>query len=224
MKIKYIVCVAMVALATHQAAKAQMTVGVSGDPTGTIRTDTYPYGAGFGFYVPSGVGTTINQLGFWDQGGDGLQADHTVALYKYAPGTDHDYTLVASVTILAGTANPLSGGYRWGSIPSVFLDDNGQGGNYYTILASNASDPWTDLSGGLSLNSSIGTFSSGSVVDQGSGQFVGQNVLGIIGGSAGYGGANLGFAAQAVPEPGTCTLVGSGLAILFAVRRKRSSV
>ncbi|MDB6077598.1 MAG: hypothetical protein JWO82_1345, partial [Akkermansiaceae bacterium] len=102
-------------LATHLIAcgglHAAIAMGV-GEPIGaTTRTDSYPY-AGYGFYVPSATSVTVNQLGYWDLGGDGLSDAHTVSLFQYINGSNKSYTQIATVTIPAGTATTLEGGYR----------------------------------------------------------------------------------------------------------------
>ena len=163
MKLEGLLSVGAAVFTIGLAAMAQTNVAIVGAPTGAIRNDSYQWGAGFGFYVPSGAGATVNALGFWDESETGLQESHIVALYQYA-GSGSAYNLMAWVTVPAGTVAPLIGGYRWVGIPSLNLPDNGQDGNYYIILASQGEDDWTTMSG-QTLNSAIGTFSSGSLVD-----------------------------------------------------------
>jgi len=117
MKIKLILSTAMAVFALDLAATAQSTLAINGAPTGATRSDTYEWGAGFGFYVPAGVGTTINSLGFWDASGTGLDSSHIVALYQYS-GSGSAYNLLDSVTVQAGTVDPLSLGQHWQSGPS----------------------------------------------------------------------------------------------------------
>jgi hypothetical protein len=57
-KIKHLLFAAITALSLAHRANAQNTIGV-GVPAGTTRNDTY-VAAGFEFYAPAGVGTTIN--------------------------------------------------------------------------------------------------------------------------------------------------------------------
>jgi len=224
MNIKRNVLTGLAVLALGHSAVAQNIIGV-GEPTGTIRTGSYIFGAGFEFYAPSGTGTTINSLGYWDQGGDGLATSHIVSLYAYA-GHDSAYNLLASVTIDAGTVDPLINGYRWVSIGNLNLPDIGQGGGYYAILATHdgAADPWTDGIGGSPiLNTLIGTIAGNGLIDELSGQTITQNPVNLVGNTdpnSVYGGANLAFI-QPVPEPATLALVGGGMALLLALRRKK---
>jgi hypothetical protein len=227
MNIRYVILTAIAASVLHHAATGQTVIGV-GEPTGTIRGDTYSFGAGFEFYAPAGSGTMINSLGYWDQGGDGLGTSHTVSLYAYA-GTGSSYNLLATVTVSAGTTAPLIGGYRWVNIGNLTLPDNGQGGGYYAILASHDGglDPWTDGIGGSPImNPSIGTISGHGLIADNSGQTLTQSPVDIVGNtdpSSVYGGANVAFI-QSVPEPGVCGILGGGIVTLLALRRKRTHV
>jgi hypothetical protein len=221
--IRYHLYASVAALAIGHSATGQNVIGV-GEPTGAIRNDTYAFGAGFEFYAPSGTGTVINSLGYWDQGGDGLTTSHTVSLYAYA-GFGSTYNLLTTVTLSAGTINPLIGGYRWANIGNLVLPDNGQGGGYYALLASHdGSDPWTDGIGGSPiLNPLIGTISGYGLIDETSGQTITQTPVNLVGntnpGSV-YGGANLAFIQQ-VPEPTILALLGGGVAILMARRQRQ---
>lgn len=207
----FIISVA-VGLAAPAAAVAAITSGV-GIPTGPTRSDAYPY-AGFGFFAPSGVGTTVNRLGYWDQNGDGLQTPHTVALFSYA-GSAAYYNEVISVTIPAGTAAPLENGYRWVTIPTLVLPDNGQNGNYYVVMASHGADLWTDgLGTGAPMNSSIGTLSTGALNRIPDGPVFTING----GGPLLYGGPNVGF--DPVPEPSGLLMAGLALAGVSGRRRR----
>ena len=195
MKIKDLLSVGVAVFALNLAAMAQTEMAIVGAPTGTIRNDSYGWGAGFGFYVPSGGSTTVNALGFWDESGTGLQENHIVALYQYA-GSGSAYNLMTSVTIPAGTVAPLIDGYRWVSIPALNLPDNGQNGNYYIIIASEGDDDWTTMSG-QTLNPAIGTFSSGALIDDSSGENLSPTppkyFASVDGNNSGYGGGNVGF-------------------------------
>lgn len=209
MKIRTLVFAATAALALHQGASAQNIIGVTA-PTGTTRSDTYS-GAGYEFYAPSGSGTTINALGFWDQNGTGLLAAHRVSLYQY---NGANYTLIATVIVPPGTSSPLINGYRWVGIPSLALPDNGQGGGYYAILAEQNVDAWTDGSGGGApvMNSAIGTISGHGLTSGASNLAVPvRNITGDGNPAGVYGGANLAFLTNTLPaSAGAITWVAQG--------------
>jgi len=199
MKIKHLVFAAITAFGL--GANAQNTIGV-GVPTGTTRNDTYN-GAGFEFYAPLTTGTTINVLGIWDASGTGLLVAHTVSIFKYS-GSGSTYNLVISATIPAGTAAPLINGYRWAGIPSTTLPDNGQGGGYYAILATQEEDTWAGSIGSAPyMNPSIGTVSGQGLINAGQASSVLSSSLSIAGignPNDGFGGANLAFL---TPQPAT---------------------
>lgn len=207
---------AAIVLAFDGLASAAITAGL-GEPTGTIRTDSYP-GAGFGFFAPTS-GTTINRLGFWDQGGDGLVSSHNIGLYRY---NGSGYDNIALVTIPAGSSALLENGYRWVDIPELFLDNNGQNADYYLLLATQGSDPWTDgLFDATPMDPSIGTTASRALIVDTS--TLEAPALEIDGSSsaitAGYGGANLGIA---VPEPSSNMVIASVSLCLILQRRRKS--
>ncbi|MDB6077559.1 MAG: hypothetical protein JWO82_1306, partial [Akkermansiaceae bacterium] len=94
-------------------------------------------------------------------------------------------------------------------IPDLVLTDNGQGGNYYVIMASHGGDAWTDgLGAGAPMNPSFGTLSTGAL------DFTG----GEINSGGLYGGANFGYT---VPEPSAFALAGLGVLAVFRRRRSR---
>ena len=222
MKLNQLLSAAVAVFTLNVASMAQSYVAIVGSPTGTTRNDNYEWGAGFGFYAPAGIGTTVNALGFWDSTGTGLNSSHIVALYQYS-GSGSSYNLLTDVTVQAGTVDPLIDGYRWASIPTLSLPDNGQGGNYYIVLATQGGgDTWTSMAG-QTIDPAIGTFSSGALIDNnnGDGYDLSQLVPGFLnyvdGGNSGYGGANVGYISS-VPEPATCGLLGGGLMMLVALR------
>lgn len=207
MKIKYLVVAAVAAFALYQSASAQNTIGV-GVPTGTTRNDTY-IAAGFEFYAPGG-GTTINALGFWDANGTGLLVAHTVSIFSYDNAFNPSgYALVATATIPAGTVAPLINGYRWVGIPTLNLPNNGQGGGYYAVLATQDQDTWANTIGSAPyMNPSIGTVSGQALLDPAQPYTV-LSSQAIINGTGnpndGYGGANLGFLNPQPPTQSAAT-------------------
>lgn len=177
------------------------------EPTGSVRVDPYSW-AGFGFFVPAGGNVTVNQLGFWDQGGDGLAVDHTVALFAYA-GSGRTYTQLASVTIPGGGSALLDGGFRWISIPDTVLTDNGQNGNYYVVMATQGVDAWTNGAG--AMDPAFGTISTGAL------DLIGEGPIFQINNGSTYGGVNIG---HVVPEPSAPMLAALAAFGSFARRRR----
>jgi len=55
----------------------------------------------------------VTHLGYYDSGNDGLQASHRVGVYSATPATAGAGTLLAEVTVPAGTNAFLENGYRW---------------------------------------------------------------------------------------------------------------
>lgn len=84
-----------------------------------------------------GVDVTINFLGVWDQGSDGLAASHEVGVW------DAGGALVASTTVPSGTSAMLDNSYRYAALaqPATLL-----AGQTYRIgaLYENALDPFND--------------------------------------------------------------------------------
>ena len=201
LKAKQLVFAAIAAFAFNQGANAQNIIGV-GVPTGTTRNDTYN-AAGYEFYAPHTTGTTINALGFWDASGTGLLAAHTVSIFQYS-GSDSTYNLLVTATIPAGTNAPLINNYRWVPIPTTVLPDNGQGGGYYAILATEQQDTWagSPFAAGQYMNPAIGTVSGRGLINAGQVFTVLSSSLGIQGSSSagdGYAGPNLAFLTNQLP-------------------------
>lgn len=99
-----------------------------------------------GFRFSSTNATTeINYLGFVDDGGDGLNASHSVGLYLW---DGSGYALQRSVTVSAGSSATLHNGYRWASIPTITLSDLGV--TFWVVTATVVSgdgDAWGDSFG-----------------------------------------------------------------------------
>lgn len=83
----------------------------------------------------TGTGITLQSLGVWDSGGDGLLDSHTVTFFTInsgAGGANANVTPItgASVTVPAGTAAPLTSGFRFANLAApIFLAP----GNYSVI-------------------------------------------------------------------------------------------
>jgi len=191
MKIRNLVFAAVAAFTLSQSANADnIAVGVS---TGPTRNDPN-MAMGYEFYTPNGA--TINALGFWDASGNGLLAAHTVSLFHY---NGAGYTLLATVTVPAGTVAPLNNNYRWVGIPTLTLTDHNKGGGYYAILATQQQDTWatTPFAAGQYMNPLIGSVSGYGYIPSGSAYTLLSSTIPALNGDLnaedGYAGPNLAF-------------------------------
>ena len=90
---------------------------------GTVFDGT-PYSLGFAFSVQTDV--SLQALGVWDAGGDGLASTATVGLWR-----DGQTDPLAQATVAAGTAAALDGGFRWSSVAPLRLS----AGQRYVVAA-----------------------------------------------------------------------------------------
>ena len=97
------------------AASANLLIVPTTDTNNVNGTIGYKFAAAVDPEAP-----TIRGLGFVDAGGDGLATSHQVGLYHWNGSA---YALARSVTIGAGTAYYLDGGYRWYPIADYTLSD-----------------------------------------------------------------------------------------------------
>jgi hypothetical protein len=155
---------------------------------------------------------TVNQLGWYDQGGDGLGQSHPIGIWDL-----NLETLIVSATVPAGTAATLDGGFRMVSIPNTILAS----GQYAIggLTDPNAGDllylDVTEL-----VNPAVSWFGfrfssvSGTLIYPGT---EGQGV------TSGLYGPMFGFAAgtpSTTPEPASFGLVGVSLLAAFLMLRK----
>jgi hypothetical protein len=176
----------------------------------------------------------INYLGYYDNGGNGLANSHEVSLWIVGGAGDPSSTptLVASVTVPAGTSALEQGGYAWVQLPSTV---GLYYGSWYVIEAyADGVDTWGDL---LSNDQGAGQISW-------SDQYVnsptdwsgnGWERAGRYGASEPpsnqtsandslYPIANMGYnltGLTAVPEPTSFGLLGFGAALFFGLAQKR---
>ncbi len=80
---------------------------------GLFRFNNQGFTVGYEFSVSQTI--TVDRLGFYDEGNDGLVTAHDVGIFDLCG------TLRASGTVAAGTSSPLNGGYRYVSITPVVL-------------------------------------------------------------------------------------------------------
>ena len=100
-------------------------------PSGTERND---YTGNLGTFFRVNQDVTITMLAFYDHGGNGLAASHTLRLYE-SPDAAATGTVIAEVVVPAGTGARLSDGFRWVELPTpVTLSPQG-GDDYYMLAA-----------------------------------------------------------------------------------------
>jgi hypothetical protein len=161
----------------------------------------------------------VNFLGYYDNGGDGLANSHVVSLWDNSAGN----TLLASVTVPAGTAAPLVDGFRWVQLPStVNLTYN----NWYIIDAQvDNVDTWGDLITGdeqVTFSGQYANLDGGYEFSRAGRYDSSEPPANQAGGSdAIYPAANLGYNVIPVPEPATLSIMGIGMAAIFGFMRKQ---
>lgn len=70
-------------------------------------------------FTVGGTPLQVTQLGLFDSGSDGLLASHQVGIWNSSG------TLLSSATVKAGTASPLTAGYRYEPVTPFTLPANG---------------------------------------------------------------------------------------------------
>ncbi len=110
-------------------------------PSGGLRNDG-PWNLGMRFRVDGPV--SVNELAYYNHLDDGLAASHTVRIYE-SNDDGATGTVIAAVTIPAGTAAQLSDGFRWMDLASPVALTPQTGTDWYVLTATVANadgDPW----------------------------------------------------------------------------------
>lgn len=184
--------------------------------TGSIGLATFFQTLGWQFTTNSPV--TVDELGYYDFGGDGLAVPHEVGIFDAAG------MLLTLTTVAPATADPLIDGFRYAPITPYTLP----AGQTFTIggvadrtLNNSGYDPWLYNVVPLTSDPSI-------IIPPNAGRFIitlGDDLTfpNVDGQTNLYAGPNLLIAPSpsSVPEPGSMALLATGvLPLLGIVRRK----
>jgi len=204
-----------------QLAAGTLALTFTGGTEYAYVTDPRPNTIGWEFELSAAV--TVTSLGFYDVDGDGLVADHDVAIWD-ASTVEVAYGLVTN-------ADPLDQGFRWVSISPVTL-----GAGIYRIgaLAGNAPAGYVDacpgdpspppFTGDCYFSGTAARLTAGPVTYNGgvygTGGFVYPDTIGYT--NNGRFGPDFQFEESGVPEPSTVGTVLIGFLAAAALRRRRA--
>lgn len=195
---------------------AAVSAPLTGDPAVTVNSaNTYVSGIAFnlveGWKFHTTQSLSVNALGVFDYGSDGLVQVHEVGLW------DASQVLLATTTVPAGTAATLIDKFRYSSIATVALDADRD--YYIAALYRPNPDLYIGASSGTSISTAPGVeWVSHARTISNSLAFPGTVHSGF---SPGYFGPNFLLSPVAVPEPATWTLLATGMLILTVVARRR---
>ncbi len=193
---------AWVLLTTHGANASTIAYSFTNAPASTGQVDL-----GFIFDVLTPI--TVTSLGWFDVAGTGFNSSHQVAIY----GDSNESVPVVSATVAAGTADPLTDGFRFVGITPTLLAPG-----LYTIVGNSGSDEWaygseTGSITGFSVDPDISIAANASryAYDGAVLEFPQQTV-----GYTVYAGPNFIESAASTPEPGGVALSGLGMLLIAA--------
>lgn len=184
---------------------------VVSNATGPSSLGNPPYTLGWSFSTNDAI--TVNALGVFDSGLDGLAGRYQVGLWNSGG------TLLASATVAAGVSAPLTDQFRYASVAGVSL----AAGQTYTIGALIESSADAVLFPG-----EVNGFATAAEINFLQSRFVDgatlANPTSTGGALPGYLGPNFLFNVEAneVPEPATLLLVAMAITALGAHRARRA--
>jgi PEP-CTERM motif len=175
----------------------------------------------YGFAFTLNAAETIDALGVFDVGQDGLSGAATVGIWDAISGS-----LLASAIIPGGTAGALMDGFRYGAIAPLTLAAAGDGGVYF-VASYDPSDPITSFASNQ-ISGQPGSAVLDPNVQSVSQWYASGSGLTLPDQTTGAAGAFLGAnfttdpVAAALPEPASMAILGVGLAGLTSLRRRYS--
>jgi PEP-CTERM motif-containing protein len=170
----------------------------------------------YGFAFTAKTIQTIQALGVYDNGNDGLAGPAMVGLWVIDPNGNE--TLLAEADVPAGTGGKLIDAFRYVAIAPVTLDTNPL--VTYLVASYQPSDPITSFNTGTGGTATLDPYIA-AIYD-----YEAADSNGLIfpnvsqGRQGGFLGANFTTDAIAAPEPASLVVLGSGLAGLTSLRRR----
>lgn len=201
----------LIAGAPVRAGATTVAVSVINQSGGAHSTNTFGWS-----FTTGNVPLSVTDLGFWDEGSDGLLGSHEVGIWDLTTEI-----LLGSTTVSSGTTDPIDGaGWRYNSSSTPFVL---AANTSYVIgaLAISSSDEIGFLSPGTDADNittapEISAFLTGRTSTANTFTFPDVPIT-----AGRYFGPNFRF--EPVPEPSTAILFGGGLLGLAAFSRRRKA-
>ena len=203
MKIALATLAASALALTPAASAATIAASIAVSSTGNAANFNVTLGWAFTLEIP----VLVSDLGFWDNGSNGLAGAQTVDIWTSAG------VLKVTGIVPAGTGAPLLNSFRYISVTPVALP----AGSYTIGAYSNGSPDLVAISPIITTDAAVTYAGSRSAFTSGIG-FPSGDTLSAPGGNS-YFGPNFQFTATA-PEPASAALLGLGTLLLAAHRRR----